>query len=1070
MPASRSLAVIVIDRVISSEGHRALIAFSSHRSLHPAITVASRGRIVIALVALHAALGTALLVGGSRLGGRSAWIGLIAPAATMVWLAFQLGGVLDGEAVAEHIDWVPELGLGVDVLLDGFGALMLLLVSGIGVLIFVYAARYFSADDGRAGRLIGLLTLFSGAMVGLVVADNLLVLYGFWELTSVTSFLLIGNDHERRDARGAALQALLVTGAGALAMLAGFLVLGNAAGTYRLSAILDDPPSGTAVGVALMLILGGAFTKSAQYPFHSWLPRAMAAPTPVSAYLHSATMVKAGVYLIARLSPAFADQYGWWSPVVVGVGLTTMVCAGVRALRQDDLKLLLAFGTVSQLGFMVAVFGVGTAEAVAAGSVLLLAHGAYKATNFMVVGVLDHQFGVRTISRLPRLDRSWLTTIVAIVVGAASMAGIPLAAGFVAKDAVLDSFADVGGGGWWTVFVVAIAGSALTVAYSARFAWGALGRGAVVPVEPDVPAARPATLFIAPALVLVAVTVALGVAPQLEDRLIGASEAVLHPSAHGVHLAVWHGTTPALAGSVAALVVGALLFWQRHRFGRVLRIGSRLPDAGDVYAGALRGVNVLANRVTSFSQPGSLPVYAGVILTVAAVLPLWALTTGESWAGWPDLVDSPVHVPVAAVLIGSALAASVVRRRFSAALFLGVTGYAMAALFVVQGAPDLALTQVAIETLSTVLFVLVLWRMPDRFSWASARTPHGASHDAVDDVGTDGTTEHDSDVVMTRVQRSLRVGVAACVGVSVFVLAMIMTMTGSGDARPVSDWMIDNAEPQGHGQNIVNVILVDFRGFDTMGELTVLVSAAIGTVALARAGPYRGVPRSRRPLWTARSPASRSLASGSSGDSSVEHGADGAADRPSQRGDLRRFVTLDVSARVVFAAVMVGSIYLLFAGHNQPGGGFVGGIVAGAAVSLLYVAGGIDDVRRLSRARPWTVLGGGLLLSLLTAAAPLLVGDPILSNDYVAFDLAVLGDVKITSASVFDLGVYFTVLGLALMVFESFGDGPVHRTAGEQDGPGSDTPNAGGTSAGEVAGSSMETGGGDAADVRGARP
>ena len=382
--------------------------------------------VVITLLLLHLVVGVGIIAAGSRLGRRGALIGLLPPLATVIWLVTKLGPVEDGDAVTEYVNWIPDLGVAFDLRLDAFGALMVLLISGVGVLVFGFAAAYLPSEGEGVGRLTGLLVLFSGAMVGLVLADNLLVLYLFWELTSVTSFLLIGNDHRRAEARAAALQALLVTGTGALAMLAGFLLLGQAAGTYQLSAIVADPPTGSMVGVALALILLGAFTKSAQYPFHSWLPAAMVAPTPVSAYLHAAAMVKAGIYLIARLSPAFAVDIDWWRPVVIGVGLLTMVAGGLRALRQHDLKLLLAFGTVSQLGLMVAVFGIGTAEAMAAGAVLLLAHGAFKAANFMAVGIVEHQFGTRDLRRLPRLDRSWGQVWLIVVISAGSMAALPV--------------------------------------------------------------------------------------------------------------------------------------------------------------------------------------------------------------------------------------------------------------------------------------------------------------------------------------------------------------------------------------------------------------------------------------------------------------------------------------------------------------------------------------------------------------------------------------------------------------------------------------------------------------------
>ncbi|MEO6627299.1 MAG: hydrogen gas-evolving membrane-bound hydrogenase subunit E, partial [Aquihabitans sp.] len=465
---------------------------------------------------------------------------------------------------------------------------------------------------------------------------------------------------------------------------------------------------------------------------------------------------------------------------------------------------------------------------------------------------------------------------------------------------------------------------------------------------------------VGPAVALTAATVVGGLWPSAYDQL-----------AHG-HLAIWHGVNAALVLTALILTLGAVVFASRRRVAPILAVGRRIPSAADAYLGLLRGLNALADRVTAITQPGSLPIYAGVILLTAAVAPLWALTTGPGWPGFPATLDTPAHLPVIALVLSAALAASVVRRRFSAALVLGVTGYAMAGLFVVQGAPDLALTQVAIETLSTVLFVLVLRRLPDRFGWTGVR-----------------------DSRMTAYRRGLRLGVAAIVGVSVFVLAI--TMSAPRPSTPVSDEMIERAVPDGGGQNVVNVILVDFRGFDTLGEITVLVSAAIGAVALARAGRRPG-PRSDA------APVEREAAPGRT---------------------PTRLVNLDVSVRVVFAAVMVGSIYLLFAGHSQPGGGFVGGILAGAAVSLQYLAGGIGNVRRLSRARPWTVLGSGLILAAGTATAPLLAGQAVLTSSYAKLHPPLLGTIKLSTATAFDIGVYLVVLGLALMVFESFGDEPV---------------------------------------------
>ena len=910
---------------------------------------------MIALLVWPALVGTLVILIGARLNtlrpGLASAVCVTAPAVTLVWVLTRLRGVGHSEVLTERIEWMPRFGLNLDLRLDRLSAVMVLLAAGVGVAVFTYSAKYFDSKDPRVGRLLGLLTLFGGAMVGLVLSDNLLVLYGFWELTSVTSFLLIGDRHEKEKARNAALQALLVTGTGALAMLGGFLVLANAAGTYSLSAIVADPPSGGPVSAALALILLGAFTKSAQYPFHAWLPGAMVAPTPVSAYLHAATMVKAGVYLIARLSPAFAPIVWWWTPVVVTVGVTTMVIAGARALRRSDIKVLLAHGTVSQLGFMVALFGIGTPEAFSAGCVLLLAHGLFKAAAFFAVGIVDHQFSTREVSELPHIPMGrgvpgWTLTTAVTVSAAASMAGIPLMLGFIAKEGAIRAFLD---GAPLAVIGVAV-GSILTVAYSARFAWGALGRDSTSPVEIDPVSSPPSLVMVVPALALTLLTVAGGLWPASIDQLTRS------------HLALWHGFDSTLVISAGVILTGSVLFLLRRP---LLALGPAPRDGERGLAPALGWLDRSAERLTAYTQPGSLPTYAGVILFTAAVLPVWALTRGNGWPGLPHFIDDPAHLPVAAVLVGAALAASASRRRFSAALFLGATGYAMAGLFVVQGAPDLALTQVAIETLSTVLFVLVLRRLPDRFGWSGK----GESR-------------------MTKHQRALRLVVAATVGVSVFVLAI--TMASNQPAAPLSGTMIAKSQPEAGGANVVNVILVDFRGFDTLGEITVLVSAAIGAVALARAG--------RRPGQTTGIPPARHLS---------------------------RVLTFDVSVRVLFSAVLVGSIYLLFAGHNRPGGGFVGGILAGAAVSLLYLSGGIASVRRLSRGRPWNVLGAGLLLAVGTAIFPLFDGRAVLNASYFKWNPPLLGTIKVSSPMIFDIGVYLVVLGLALMMFESFGDDPV---------------------------------------------
>ncbi|HET9560136.1 MAG TPA: proton-conducting transporter membrane subunit, partial [Actinomycetota bacterium] len=643
----------------------------------------------------------------------------VAPAATVVWLVARGPGALDGRPVTEAVQWVPQLGVDLVLRLDGFAVLFAALVAGIGVLVVAYSWWYLPQGGAGQGRLLGLLVLFAGSMLGLVLADNLIVLFGFWELTSITSFLLIGNDHTSAKARAAALQALLITGAGGLAMLAGFVLIGQATGdggTFELSQVLADPPAGTPVTVGLVLVLVGAFTKSAQYPFHSWLPGAMVAPTPISTYLHSATMVKAGVYLIGRFGPVFTLVW-IWRPLVVTVGLVTMVMGGLRALRQHDLKLILAYGTISQLGFMVVMFGLGTADTVVDACELVLAHALFKAALFMVVGIVDHQAGTRDIRRIPRPGPGWRPTVVVTLVSAASMAGFPLMFGFVAKE---DAFAGLEPGSFayaGLVLTPVVLASMLTVAYSLRFAWGALGFAAS---DAAPGAAAPSNWFVAPAGVLAALTVVFGLVPAAVDGLVQGAARAVDPAVEPVHLAVWHGVGLPLVLSVVVLVGGLALFLARRPVARVLALGHRVPSGGQVYLAILRGLNVVSDRVTAVVQSGSLPVYAGVILTTAALLTTGALVLGDGWPGWPAVVGSAGHVAVCVAVLATALAAAAVHRRFSAALLLGATGYAMAGLFVVQGGADLALTQVAIETLTTVLFVLVLRRLPDRFESRAA--------------------------------------------------------------------------------------------------------------------------------------------------------------------------------------------------------------------------------------------------------------------------------------------------------------------------------------------------------------
>ena len=770
---------------------------------------------MLALLALHAALAVLSPAAAPRLGRRVFVLVAAAPAATAVWAAVQAGAVLDGRPVSSTTSWVPGLGLTLDLRLDALALLMVTLVSGVGTLVFLYCARYFAADQAGLGRFAGVLTAFAGAMLGLVLSDDLLLMYVFWELTSVTSWLLIGFDDEDAGSRRAAQQALLITTLGGLVMLLGLILLTQQAGTASLAEILADPPRGTAVAVALVLVLVGAFTKSAQVPFHPWLPAAMAAPTPVSAYLHAAAMVKAGVYLVARLAPAFA-VVGPWRPLVVGVGLATMVVGGWRALRQTDLKRLLAFGTVSQLGFLMVLLGAGTREAAVAGAALLLAHGLFKSTLFLSVGVIDHETGTRDLRVLSGLWRRLPVLAVASTLAALSMAGVPPLLGFISKEAAYEAFAHDGEAGGLLVLAGLFVGSVLTAAYSARFVWGAF---ASKPGCAPTRAHTPAPTFVAPVAVLGAAGLVVGVLPFLADPLVQAYASSYDAEGGKVeHLALWHGLTPVLALSVLTLLLGAALFVLREPVRTLQRSASRVLsvlDADRGYEATLSGLDRAAQRTTGLTQTGSLPVYLGTVLMTLVLLPGVAFLAGTRLDGDLTAWDRPLQVVVAVVIAVAAVATARAHRRFTAVLTLGAVGYGIAVMFVLQGGPDLALTQFLVETLTLVLFVFVLRRLPANFDRHSARLSQG-----------------------------LRLAVALCVGVVVTVAVLV-----AGQARtapPASQAYLDRSLPEGGGSNVVNVVLVDFRGFDTLGEITVLTVAAMGVASLVLIGRRRRASEAER--------------------------------------------------------------------------------------------------------------------------------------------------------------------------------------------------------------------------------
>ncbi|SEP81959.1 Na+/H+ antiporter subunit A [Streptomyces radiopugnans] len=963
---------------------------------------------MLVLIAAHAAVAAVLPALAPRAGRAVWWVAALVPLATLVWAAALAPSVLDGDTPVEHFGWAPSLDLEVFLRLDALSLLMTGVISGVGAAVLVYGARYTSEGHGRESAL---LLAFAGVMLGLVTADNLLVLYVFWELTTVVSFLLIAGRGRTREHREAAQQALVVTTGGGLAMLLGFVMLGEAAGTYRISELVADPPDGGYVPAALVLVLVGVFTKSAQFPLHGWLPAAMVAPTTVSAYLHAAAMVKAGVYLTARLAPGFADTEPW-RPLVLTVGLLSLVVGAWRALWESDLKRVLAYGTISELGLLIALFGYGTRNSALAGEVMLLAHATFKASLFLITGLVEHHTGTREIGRLSGLGRRRPVLLTLAALAAASMAGLPPLAGYLGHEAYLDTFWNAarhgpGAGEEW-VLAALVAGSALTATYAVRYLWGAFaGRPGTEPTPQEDPGDRALGMAV-PIAALVAATLGLGVWYSGTEALTEPYAALLPSPQEPYHLALWHGLSPALLLSAAALAAGLLLYRLRPALSAVRDRSPRAPDAQGSYRQAVRGLDGAAAWLTRRTQVGSLPVYLTVLLATVLLVPGAALLLRDVPLPAPPLWNSAVQVPLAAVVLITALALATARHRLAAALLAGAVGYGVAGLFLVQGAPDLALTQFLIETLTLVVIVLVLRGLPAELG---VRTG-------------------------SRRVRRLRLAVATAAGALVAVLALAVSTVRREPA--VSEFYTDHVEEAG-AHNVVNAIIVDFRALDTLGEIAVLLVTAIGVGALI------GVLGGRAATIRARPPAADRYEPTARWALPHEQWLPEARELPAHD----RSLLLEILARLLFPSVLVLSLYLLYSGHLRPGGGFAGGLVAGQAFTLRYLVGGRADSAFAVPLDPRLVAGGGLALAAAAGLAPLAFGGEPLGGALVSVTLPVLGHLEATTTLVFDTGVYLLVTGVCLKLLSAVG--PAQETPEEAAGKSGGTPDTPATATGSRA-------------------
>ncbi|MBF5058077.1 putative monovalent cation/H+ antiporter subunit A [Alcanivorax sp. 521-1] len=917
----------------------------------------------LAILVLLPFLGAALPPLAERLRAPRTALALSAalmPALALALLIGPAGQVFEGRTVQDALSWMPSLGLTLAFRLDGLALLFALLVLGIGLLVILYARYYLSANE-KAGRFYAFLLLFMGAMLGVVTSDNLLLLVLFWELTSLSSFLLIGFWSHQSAARKGARMALTVTGMGGLALLAGVLLIGQVVGSYSLDQALasgDLIRASRLYPLILVLVLLGIFTKSAQFPFHFWLPHAMAAPTPVSAYLHSATMVKAGVFLLARFYPMLAGTDLWFDLVTLA-GMATLLWGAAAALFQHDLKGLLAYSTISHLGLITLLFGLNTELAAVAAVFHIINHATFKASLFMAAGIIDHETGTRDMRRINGLWKYMPYTAVLAMVASAAMAGVPLLNGFLSKEMFFAETLQSSrlGAMSWVLPLGATLGGVFSVAYSARFIHDVFFNGEPVNL-PKFPPHEPPRYMKVPVEILVALCVAVGVLPAItvSGLLAVAGSATLGGELPEYHLSIWHGFNVPLLMSVVALVGGVAVYslrrWLYTQYDRLPAINANLIFEGRVQALA-RAATALGNTLRN----GSLQSYAAWLLALVALVLLVHLSPAAIDGTRGLLPLDGVALLAGAMLVVAALITAVLHRhRMTAIMSVSVVGLVVSLTFVRLSAPDLALTQLSVEVVTVLLLMLAMYFLPVR-------------------------TRMESGVL--RVSRDLLLSVVIGGGVGLMAFAMM-----TSDFQTISGYFLDNAKPGGGGTNVVNVILVDFRGFDTFGEITVLGIAAMGIYALLR----------DLDLLSARSDS---------------------VGRPWAR-DAHPLVLVTISRPLLPLALLI-SVYIFLRGHNLPGGGFIAGLITSVALLLQYVASGVEWVHRRMPGDYHPVVAVGLLLAGVTGLGSWFFGHPFLTSTFDHVHWPLVGEFELASAMLFDTGVFLTVVGATLLMLANLG-------------------------------------------------
>lgn len=927
----------------------------------------------------------------------AAWLAIAATFLSLLAVLALYPAVSGGGGVLQlSAPWAPSLGLSFGLRLDGFAWLFLVVVCGIGLLVSIYARYYMSPAD-PVPRFYSLLLAFAGAMIGIVLSSNVIQLVVFWETTSILSFLLIGYWHHGAAAREGARMALVVTSAGGLCLLVGLLMIGHIAGSNEIDAILAAGPeirASPAYVPALLLILVGAFTKSAQFPFHFWLPNAMAAPTPVSAYLHSATMVKAGVFLLVRFWPVLSGTETWFW-VVGAVGLVTLTLGAGLAIFQQDMKGVLAYSTISHLGLITFLLGLGSPLACVAAIFHLVNHAVFKASLFMAAGAVDHEVGTRDLRRLGGLVRFMPITTALATISAAAMAGVPLLNGFLSKEMFFEETLSARTGGTLDILpaLVVVAASAFSVVYSLRFLGGVF-YGPPPSAYPNPPAEPPAWML-APIGFLALACVLVGTLPYLmiEPYLRTAAVAVLGDRAPPFTLAVWHGFTPALLMSAIALAAGVVLY---GLFRGRLRQSPALRLVGWISARTVfeRTLQLVTEQVPAWVERRfpSQRLQPQLMLLTAVTILAAALSLATAPLSFPQIDLGAIDATFALLwLIGGACAVAAAAfakfHRLAALILAGGAGLTSSISFVWLSAPDLAATQLLVEVVTTILILLGLRWLPPRVKGAASRS------------------------LPTRLRRIRDGSIAVSAGLGMAILAYGVMTHPVDDS--VSQFFLDRAYSEGGGRNVVNVILVDFRAFDTLGEITVLAIVALSVFALLR--------RFR--------PSEESL--GAPPQQKTQAALDEGHAQRGRGHTLAEYLYVPgLIIQLMFPIALLFALHLFLRGHDLPGGGFSAGLTASAALLLLYMASGVRWVEARFRVAPVRWIAVGLLVALATGAGSMVFGYPVLTSYFRYLDVPILGRLPLPTAMLFDLGVFILVVGATTLILTAIAHQSLRRTRG----------------------------------------